>query len=158
ELLDDYLSNRLKGNERIEFERRLESDASLQSELALQRELIEGIRSARVAELKSMLNQVPVPPASGGSIACKFVAWALAVVVVGLGAYSLCKSSPSDETASTETSEGQADEPAVTNEPAIEEQSGDETNTAAAAEEDTETSVAGDAATPAEQPAAKQDT
>jgi len=154
--LDDYLSNRLKGEERIEFERRLETDASLQSELALQRELIEGIRAARVAELKSMLNQVPVPPASGGSVAAKFVAWALAVAVVGLGSYYLWQSTTEEETPADTVTEVQTEEPAATTEePVIEEQTAEETLESAGGE--TETSAA-DAAAPAEQPVAKNNT
>jgi hypothetical protein len=155
ELLDDYLSNRLKGDERIEFERRLETDASLQSELALQRELIEGIRAARVAELKSMLNQVPVPPATGGSVAAKFVAWALAAAVIGFGSYYLWQSA--QEQAPVETTEVQAEEPAAaTDEPVVEEQTADETTSPA--EQETETPATDDAATPADQPVAKKDT
>lgn len=157
ELLDDYLSNRLKGEERIEFERRLENDASLQSELALQRELIEGIRAARVAELKSMLNQVPVPPASGGSVAAKLAAWVLAVAVVGIGSYYLWQNTTTEEQAPAETTEIQSTEPAVADEPAVVEEQSSEQATAPEAEEP-ETSASEEVVTPAEQPAAKNDT
>ena len=155
ELLDDYLSNRLKGPERIEFERRLETDASLQSELALQRELIEGIRAARVAELKTMLNQLPVPPASGGSIAAKFAAWALAVAVVGLGGYYLWQRSTTEEATSPETSAKYSEEPAITDESLQDEQPAEET---APAIDDTEAPAADDSDVPAEQPAAQEET
>jgi hypothetical protein len=156
ELLDDYLSNRLEGPERIEFERRLESDASLQSELALQREMIEGIRAARVAELKSMLNQIPVPPpASGGTIVAKFAAWAIAVAVVGFGSYYLWKTSTTDEPIPAGTSSVQADEPAATDEPVREEQPADEVTPPA---EDAETPTADEADASAEQPEAKEET
>src|SRR5690606_17635172 len=155
ELLDDYLSNRLKGPERIEFERRLETDASLQSELALQRELIEGIRAARVAELKTMLNQLPVPPASGGSIAAKFAAWALAVAVVGLGGYYLWQRSTTEQATSPETSAKYSEEPAITDESLQDEQPAEET---APAIDDTEAPAADDSDVPAEQPAAQEET
>ena len=103
ELLDDYLSDKLEGAEKDDFEARLEADASLRNELAIQRELIGGLKSARVAELKSMLNQAVIPPASGSSIIAKFGAWVIAVAVVGLGSYYLWQ---------------QSDEPAIADESA----------------------------------------
>lgn len=65
ELLDDYLANRIHGAARSDFEQKLQADPDLQSEYALQATLVQGIRQARAAELKSMLNNVPVP--SGGA-------------------------------------------------------------------------------------------
>jgi hypothetical protein len=93
ELLDDYLSNKLEGAERADFEKRLEADESLRNELAIQNELIEGLKSARIAELKSMLNQAIIPPATGSSIAGKVTAWVLAATVVGFGTYYLLRDS-----------------------------------------------------------------
>lgn len=83
ELLDDYLSNRLSGDEKSAFEKRLESEPELKQELNLQQEFIEGIRKARVAELKSMLNNVPIVPAQGGqtTVLVKAGSW---VVITGL--------------------------------------------------------------------------
>ncbi|HEU5291784.1 MAG TPA: hypothetical protein VFU05_14140 [Cyclobacteriaceae bacterium] len=66
ELLDDYLSNRLSGEERSTFEKRLENDPQLKQELKTQQDFVQGIRNARISELKSMLNNIPVAPASGG--------------------------------------------------------------------------------------------
>lgn len=93
ELLDDYLSDKLEGAEKADFEARLEADASLRNEIAIQRELINGLKSARIAELKSMLNQAVIPPASGSSMVAKFTAWAVAAVVVGLGSWYLLQQS-----------------------------------------------------------------
>ncbi|MDQ2658300.1 MAG: hypothetical protein M3Y60_12835 [Bacteroidota bacterium] len=67
ELLDDYLTNRMSDEDRSAFEQKMKADPDLQHELALQKRLIDGIKSARVAELKSMLNNVPVPAAGTGS-------------------------------------------------------------------------------------------
>lgn len=156
ELLDDYLSNRLKGPERIEFERRLETDASLQSELALQRELVEGIRAARVAELKSMLNQLPIPPASGGSVAAKFAAWALAVAVVGLGSYYFWQRTTTDDVVPAEISEIQSEQPAVTDE--TEQFDEPAAESTPPADEPAKADDAVESGTPAEQPAAKDET
>jgi hypothetical protein len=83
ELLDDYLSNRLSGEERSAFEKRLESDPELKQELNIQQDFVQGIRNARVAELKSMLNNVPIVPAQGGqtSMLIKAGSW---VAITGL--------------------------------------------------------------------------
>ncbi|HWA35248.1 MAG TPA: hypothetical protein VG737_14005 [Cyclobacteriaceae bacterium] len=64
EQIDDYLSNRLQEQDRKAFEQQLEGDPSLKEEVEFQRQIIEGVRHARMAELKTMLNNVPV---SGGS-------------------------------------------------------------------------------------------
>lgn len=82
-LLDDYLANRLSGQEKTAFEQRLQGNPELQQELKFQQELIQGIRQARVAELKAMLNNVPVVPANVGttSVAVKIIS---SIVVVGV--------------------------------------------------------------------------
>ncbi len=82
ELLDDYISNRLKGAEKTAFEERLQQDPDLKSEYAIQQQIAAGIRQARTAELKKMLNSIPVPP-TGGFSAAK-VAGIAVVVLIGL--------------------------------------------------------------------------
>jgi hypothetical protein len=64
EQIDDYLSNRLQEQDRNAFEQQLQGDPSLREEVEFQRQVIQGVRHARMAELKAMLNNVPV---SGGS-------------------------------------------------------------------------------------------
>ncbi|MCK6617438.1 MAG: hypothetical protein L6Q51_07315 [Cyclobacteriaceae bacterium] len=81
-LLDDYLANRLTGQEKIAFEQHLQGSTELQQELKFQQELIQGIRQARVAELKAMLNNVPVPPANVGTASVVKIISAVAVVGV----------------------------------------------------------------------------
>lgn len=100
ELLDDYLSNRLEGTDKADFERKLESDASLQNELAVQKELVEGLKQARIAELKSMLSQTVIPPPSASSVAGKIAAWVIAASIVGAGSYYLLREKDNAETAS----------------------------------------------------------
>lgn len=60
DLIDDYLANKLQGNEREAFEKGMEADPALKSEVATQRLIIKGIQKARASELKTMLNNVPV--------------------------------------------------------------------------------------------------
>lgn len=62
ELLEKYLRGELSTEETVAFEKQLKNDPALQKELSFQKEVIEGIRKARIAELKAMLNNVPVPP------------------------------------------------------------------------------------------------
>lgn len=87
-LLDDYLMNRLQGSEKSAFEARLSIDPDLKNEYELQQQLIHGIQKARMAELKSMLNNVPVPAAQGGSVAAgKLALWTVIAALVGTGIY-----------------------------------------------------------------------
>lgn len=89
ELLDSYLSNRLDEAARADFESRLASDQALKREHSLQRGVIEGIKQARAAELKAMLNQTVIPPATSGSVVAKVSLWVAGLAVAGAGAYFL---------------------------------------------------------------------
>ncbi len=60
ELIDDYLTNRLNELERKYFEQQMSSDSALRADVELQKEIIKGLKEARAAELKAMLNKVPV--------------------------------------------------------------------------------------------------
>lgn len=62
ELLDDYLANRMPVEERAAFEQKLATEPALVNELKLQQGIVESLRKTRAAELKNMLNNVPVPP------------------------------------------------------------------------------------------------
>ncbi len=63
ELIEKYAAGQLQGPEKEAFELQLQNDTSLQGDVALQKQIIEGIRKARVSQLKAMLNQVPVTSA-----------------------------------------------------------------------------------------------
>lgn len=65
ELIDDYLTNRLSDADKTAFEAQLATDPALKADMEMQKQIIEGVRAARAAELKTMLNEVPIaPPAS----------------------------------------------------------------------------------------------
>jgi hypothetical protein len=89
EILDEYAGNRLNPQDRAAFEQQLESDAELKNELSLQRGIIEGIKTARKAELKSMLNNVPISsiPSEGISTAAKIGLWVVVAGLVSTGLY-----------------------------------------------------------------------
>jgi hypothetical protein len=88
ELLDEYLTNRLDEKDRSAFEQKLQADPDLKHEYALQKRLIKGIKDARVAELKSMLNRVSVPANSPGStLASKIVLGTVASIMIAGATY-----------------------------------------------------------------------
>lgn len=61
DLIDDYLAGKLSKNEQAQFDAELNANAGLKAELDHQRLMVEGIRKARMAEIKAMLNNVEVP-------------------------------------------------------------------------------------------------
>ena len=92
ELLDQYVSNRLAAQERAAFEQRLAGDSSLKTELQIQQRIVEKIRQARVKELKTMFNNVPVSALeTGTSPIAKAALWVAAAGAIGIGAYLLLK-------------------------------------------------------------------
>lgn len=60
ELIDQYLTGKLEGQDKEAFENKLTSDPDFKSEVDLQAQILEGIKQARATELKAMLNKVPV--------------------------------------------------------------------------------------------------
>lgn len=110
ELLDDYLTNRMGEQDRSAFEHQLQADPDLQNEYALQQRLIKGIRDARVAQLKSMLNQVPVPANNTGSaLASKIIFGAVITMMVVATAWYLTRDQV--QPAQQKTSSEQKDTP-----------------------------------------------
>ena len=88
ELLDDYLTNRMTQDDRSAFEQKLQADPDLQHEYALQHRLIQGIKDARAAELKSMLNKVPVPSNNpGNSLVSKIILGTVASLMIAAAGY-----------------------------------------------------------------------
>lgn len=64
DLIDDYLTHRLSGESRRLFEQKMQEDIRLKEEVNFQKSVIEGIKKARINELKAMLNNTPVGGAS----------------------------------------------------------------------------------------------
>lgn len=100
ELIDDYLANRLSDGAKVEFEKQMEGDPQLKTEVEFQKQIIEGIKKARVTELKSMLNNVPV---GGGVLSTGKVALAtLSAGIVGTLLYFTLQSSQVTNQSTTE--------------------------------------------------------
>jgi hypothetical protein len=60
ELIDDYLTNRLSEADRKAFENQIAADPSLRADVEAQSHILDGIKKARTAELKSMLAKVHI--------------------------------------------------------------------------------------------------
>jgi hypothetical protein len=89
ELLDDYLANRMDDQSRAAFEQKINADHALKSEVDLQQQMISSIKQARVAELKGMLNNIPLPPVhTTGAVVGGKIALLVAVAgIIGTGIY-----------------------------------------------------------------------
>lgn len=95
ELLDDYLTNRMSAKDRSAFEYKLKADPDLQHEYAMQKRLIQGLKEARIAELKSMLNQVPVPShGSGNAVGSKVLIGTVVSLMIAAAAYWFLRDEP----------------------------------------------------------------
>src|SRR6478609_2118009 len=88
ELLDNYVGNRMSVDEKATFENQLNADAELQQEFQLQQKVVESLRQARVAELKTMLNNVPASALTGSSTTA-FIKATIGVVATGIIATGL---------------------------------------------------------------------
>jgi hypothetical protein len=104
ELLDDYIANKLAGGEKEAFEKQLNSDPELKNEFQLQQKLIEGIKNARIAELKTMLKNTPVPSLpTGQNLLTKIATWTVVSGIVATGVYFLFNKEQNEITSDTKT-------------------------------------------------------
>lgn len=89
ELLDDYLGNRMDEKSRAAFEQQINADQELKAEFDLQKQTISAIKKARVAELKGMLNNVPVPAGqtTGIAVGAKVAIWVAVAGLIATGIY-----------------------------------------------------------------------
>lgn len=97
ELLDEYLRNKLDATDKAAFEQKLQADADLQREYKLQQKIAEGLRKARTAELKNMLNNIPVSSVHGSEISIG-VKTLISLTVAGLVATGIYLYLDKDET------------------------------------------------------------
>lgn len=103
ELLDAYLANRMPVEERAAFEQKIASEPALQKELTLQQTIVESVRKARAAELKAMLNNVPVSPIGTTTLVSKVAIGIAVTALVGTTLYFML----SEDTKTESTSETQ---------------------------------------------------
>lgn len=113
ELLDDYLANRLSGEEKEAFEKKLHADVELASEHNVQQGIVDGLRRARAAELKQMLNNIPQSAIPAENTWMKW-AGAAGAVVIALGIWWGLSSNESDTPTPSESARV-VETPAVNN-------------------------------------------
>ena len=89
ELIDDYLANRLNEQDKNAFDQQLEGDPTLREEVDFQRQVVQGVHQARTAELKTMLNNVPIT--GSGWSAGQITATAVSVALVATALYFYLK-------------------------------------------------------------------
>jgi len=93
EHIDDYLTNRLSPQEKADFEKQLEGDGALRADVEFQKLTINAIKHARMVELKTMLNNVPVGGGSSTGLTMAKIAGGVAsVALIGSIAYFSLKS------------------------------------------------------------------
>lgn len=87
ELVDDYLTNRLDDGARKAFDQRMHADPQLRSEVELQQGIIEGVKTARAAELKAMLNNVPIGGSVTSAVTGKVILATISAGIIGTALY-----------------------------------------------------------------------
>jgi hypothetical protein len=93
ELIENYLTNKLSDADRAAFENLIATDPTLKADVEIQGQILDGIKKARMLELKSMLNNVPVGGISAGFTAGKIATAFIGAVVVGTSLYLFIKPS-----------------------------------------------------------------
>jgi len=96
ELVENYLTNRMDDGARSAFEEQMNADPQLKAEVNLQQGIIEGVKTARAAELKAMLNNVPVGGASS-AITAKVAIATISAGILGTVLYFSLRSTPAEE-------------------------------------------------------------
>lgn len=88
DLVNAYFEGTLSESERQQFADQLSKDPELQHEFKLQQDIIAGIKNARKAELKALLDKVPVGGAASGPMSLAKLTTAIIVAgAVGAGIY-----------------------------------------------------------------------
>jgi hypothetical protein len=102
EHIDDYLTNRLNPEDKANFEKQLEADGALRADVEFQKLTIDAIKHARRAELKTMLNNVPVGGGgfSTGFTTARIAGGVVSVALIGSIAYFSLRDSKITEPAS----------------------------------------------------------
>jgi hypothetical protein len=91
EQIEAYLNGDMTGVDRLVFEGRVESNPGLKEEFEHQNEIVESLKSQRIAELKTRLNNISVEPSLIGSLLessiLRPVAYAVTGLVIATGTY-----------------------------------------------------------------------
>jgi len=86
--VEAYFNNELSSSEKSEFLNEIETNTELQSEYNFQNEVINGIKESRKAELKAMLDKVPITAVSTATTGLyKIFAGSVATILLGTAAW-----------------------------------------------------------------------
>jgi len=100
EKVEAYFNNELNDSEKNDFLREVEADTELKREYDFQKEVIDGIKEARKAELKAMLNKVPISATSTATSGIyKIIAGGAATILLGTAAWYFVNSEENIEPA-----------------------------------------------------------
>lgn len=74
---------------RAAFEQKINVDQELRGEMEMQQQMIAGIKKVRIAELKGMLNNVPIPAGqtTGAAVGAKVALWVAIAGLIATGIY-----------------------------------------------------------------------
>ncbi len=99
EKVEAYFNNELNDSEKNDFLREVESNAELKSEYNFQNEVINGIKEARKAELKAMLDNVPIATVSSTASTglYKLLVGGAATLIIGTSMWYYFNSSSQSE-------------------------------------------------------------
>lgn len=87
DLIDNYLAGRMTDAERTAFEQQLAADPELKREYNFNKDVISSIQETRKAELKAMLNNIPVGGTASTFSTSAKVAGVLAAAAITVGAF-----------------------------------------------------------------------
>jgi hypothetical protein len=124
DLIDDYLANRLNEQERKSFEKGMEGDPALKSEVEFHQQIVQGVKQARITDLKTMLSNVAVstPYWTGGKIA----AGVITAGIIATGVYFYAFDEEQQIASNEIRQEEKKIEPALQNDEAIVSSTSDE--------------------------------
>ncbi|UII26968.1 hypothetical protein LVD15_00595 [Fulvivirga maritima] len=122
EKIDAYFGNEMTEAEKMDFENSVQNDPSLKKEFEFQNDIVNALRENRKAELKAMLNKVPVSGSmsAGSSFSVgKIASLIVGAAIMGISVYFLTNSDAAESTATISTTENQPVKPETLLEPAI---------------------------------------
>jgi len=94
DLIDDYLANRLNEQDRKTFEQGMEGDPALKSEVEFHQQIVQGVKQARISELKTMLGNATIstPYWTGGKLAASVIT--AGIIATGIYFYAFEEDQP----------------------------------------------------------------
>ena len=99
DLVSAYFDGELNANEQTQLLNKLDTDLELKREFELHTDIVEGIKNARKAELKAMLDNVTIPSGTGAEGLSLGKAAIIGGVIVAAGvAYYMSASTPAHQT------------------------------------------------------------